>query len=271
MANDSIQASDADIAAAKAYEDLHVPALFEQFAPIVTLAASVEVGDHVLDVACGTGVLARHIAELTGEPERVAGLDASPGMLAVAAKLEPRIDWQRGLAEVLPYADKTFDAVVSQFGLMFFRDRVAAIREMLRVLRPGGRLAVAVWESLERSEAYPEEVALLKRMAGDDAANALRAPFVLGDKAELLELFDAAGVIDVDIATHHGRAHFPGVRAMVEADLRGWLPVMGVILDDDTIEAILAAAGEALGDFVAANGEVVFTAPAHIITGRKPH
>ena len=271
MANESIQASDAEIAAAQAYEDLHVPALFRQFAPIVMVAAGIEAGDRVLDVACGTGVLASHIAEVTGEPERVAGLDAMPGMVAVAKKREPRIDWRQGLAESLPFEDNSFDAVVCQFGLMFFQDRDAAIREMLRVLRPGGRLAVAVWEALERSEAYPEEVALLQRMAGDAAAEALRAPFVLGDKGDLLALFNAAGAIDVDIATHHGRAVFPSVRTMVEADLRGWLPVMGVVLDDDMIDAILAASNEALGDYLAANGEVVFTAPAHIVTGRKPH
>lgn len=73
-------------------------------------------------------------------------------MLAVARQLEPAVDWREGFAESLPFPDESFDAVVSQFGLMFFTDRRQALREMLRVLVPGGRLAVAVWDSLENPQ-----------------------------------------------------------------------------------------------------------------------
>jgi ubiquinone/menaquinone biosynthesis C-methylase UbiE len=145
-----IAASQEEIAAADAYEGLHVPALFQQWAPRLVEAAGVRSGHRVLDVACGTGVLAREAAATVGGDGFVAGLDASPGMLAVAERLAPEIEWRRGAAESLPYEDRSFDAVVSQFGLMFFRDRSAALREMSRALAPGGRLAVAVWESLER-------------------------------------------------------------------------------------------------------------------------
>ena len=262
-----IDASEEDIAAATAYENLHVPALFRQWAPRVIDAAGIAEGDRVLDVACGTGVLAREARVRTNA---VDGVDASPGMLTVAEQLEPAVRWKQGLAESLPYPEASFDAVVSQFGLMFFENREGALAEMLRVLRPGGRLAVAVWESLENSEAYPIEVALLGRLAGPEAANALRAPFVLGDRNELRALFLKAGADSVEIRTHEGRARFPDIRTMVEADLRGWLPVMGVHLTEEQISRILDEAGRVLSSYVTDDGSVEFASPAHIVSGSRP-
>lgn len=257
------------IDAAASYEALHVPALFRQWAPWVLDAADVAAGDRVLDVACGTGVLAREAVLRVAATGSVAGLDPGPGMLAVARQLEPRVDWQQGTAESLPFEDGSFDAVVSQFGLMFFTDRRQALQEMLRVLAPGGRLAVAVWEALENSPAYPIEVELLESMAGKPAAEALRAPFVLGDRNELEELFRSAGVGEVAITTRTGTARFPAIRTMVEADLRGWLPVMGVVLEEELIQRILAEAERVLHRYVTPEGSVVFEAPAHIVTATK--
>ncbi len=259
-----------EISGARAYQDLHVPALFRQWAPRVADAARIRPGNRILDVACGTGVLTQEVAGRVGDPGIVCGLDASAGMLAVARALAPAIDWREGVAESLPFGPESFDAVVSQFGLMFFRDRTAALREMVRVLASGGHVAIAVWDSLENSEAYPIEVALLERLAGQPAADALRAPFVLGDRNELAALFEVAGFVSVDIETQNGTARFPGIRTMVEADLRGWLPVMGVHLTEPQIASVLEAADRELIDFVDSDGTVQFDCPAHIVTGAKP-
>jgi SAM-dependent methyltransferase len=264
-----MNASEEEIAAAKAYEQLHVPALFEQWAPVVLDAATPNEGDRVLDVACGTGVLARNAKSRLGGACSVTGLDAAKGMLTIARSLDPSIDWRQGLAESLPFDDAEFEVVVSQFGLMFFQDQPGAIREMLRVLAPGGRLAVAVWDSLNNAEAYPLEVDLLERTAGSDAADALRAPFALGDKTQLVEMFSLADAASITISTRDGMARFPSIRSMVEADLRGWLPVMGVSLSDDLIESILEEAEEVLADYVTETGTVEFTSPAHIVTATK--
>lgn len=259
---------DAAVEAAWAYEALHVDALFRQWAQPVLDAAGVAGGGRVLDVACGTGVVAREASVRVGPAGSVVGLDIEPGMLAVAETIEPTVTWTVGEAGQLPFDEREFDAVVSQFGLMFFSDRVQAISEMLRCTKPGSRVAVAVWDSLERSEAYPISVDLLNRRAGPAAAEALRAPFVLGDTNELRSLFEQAGASTLTIDTQHGTARFPSVRSMVEADLRGWLPVMGVVLDDDLIELILDEADEALSDYVIDDGQMVFDAPAHIVTAQ---
>jgi SAM-dependent methyltransferase len=255
------------IAGARAYEELHVPALFKQWCPRLLDAAGVGTGDRLLDVACGTGVLAREAATRVGREGYVTGVDPGRGMLAVARELAPDIEWKEGIAESLPYPDRFFDTIGCQFGLMFFNDRVKALQEMIRVARPGGRVAVAVWDSLENSNAYPVEVRLIQRLAGEAAADALRAPFALGDKDALAALLEGSGVESVSVATHDGTARFPSIRSMVEADLRGWLPVMGVFLDELQIRSILEEAERALANYVTEDGHVVFNSPAHIATG----
>ena len=260
----------AQIDAANAYEALFVPALFGQWAPKVADAAQVQPGQRVLDVACGTGILAREIASRIGSVGRVVGIDPSPGMVAVAKRLAPGVEWREGVAESLPFPDQSFEAVVSQFGLMFFTDRRQALREMLRVLAPAGRLAVAVWDSLDNIPAYASAVALLDRTAGRQAADALRAPFVLGNRKDLATLFSEAGAASAEITTHHGTAQFPSIRTMVEADLRGWLPVMGVLLTEDQIGRILQEAAQALSAYATADGRAAFHLSAHLVTARKP-
>lgn len=257
------------VEAARAYEGLFVAALFGQWLPLVLDAAQIAPGQRLLDVACGTGVLARAAVVRIGSNACVAGVDPGAGMLAVARELAPEIDWRQGVAEALPFPDQSFDIVGCQFGLMFFTDRAQALREMFRVLRPGGRLVVVTWDALANIPAFAAEVALLDRLAGTHAADALRAPFVLGDRDELADLVRGAGATAVSVTTHRGRARFPSLRVMVEADLRGWLPVMGVVLDEPTIDRILGDAERAMGACVNPDGRVEFAVQAHFVTAAK--
>ena len=257
------------IAGAEAYESLHVPSLFGEWAPRVLDAAAVAERHRVLDVACGTGILARTAADRVGPAGSVVGVDPNPGMLTVAARLDERVDWREGSAEALPVEDGAFDRVVSQFGMMVCPDPERAVGEMVRALAPDGRFAVAVWDSLENTPAYALEVDLLQRMAGTAAADALRAPFVLGDAVAVGEMIERAAGAPVTASTIVGRGRFPSVRAMVEADLRGWLPVMGVELEEELILDILAAADEDLAEFVGPEGGTDFDSPAHIFSGRR--
>jgi SAM-dependent methyltransferase len=251
--------------AARVYDDVFVPAMFAEWADRVAEAAQLAPGDAVLDVACGTGVLSRAALARLRADGQVTGLDSSSGMLAVAAQRAPQVTWRQGLAESLPFPDGSFDAVVSQFGLMFFTDRVGALREMWRVLRPQGRLAVAVWDRLDHTPAYVDFVALLARLFGAEVADGLRAPFALGDSVALLELFASAGARDAKLATASGTVRFPSLEAWIEADGRGWLQ-----LDDAKFEALLAGARHSLARYAAADGKVAFAMPAHVVTATKP-
>jgi SAM-dependent methyltransferase len=262
---------DRQLEAALGYEDKLVPALMDEWAPRVVDAAAIRAGQRVLDVACGTGVLARAAADRAGSGGSVVGLDLDPAMLAVAARLSPTLRWHRGRAEALPFANQSFDGVVSQFGLMFVPDPVAALREMYRVLVPGGRLAVAVWASLGDTPAYAAEVDLVERLAGAAAAEVLRAPFVLGETTRLTELCRAAGLNGAAVTLQQGQGRFRSIRSMVEVDVRDWLPLVGVVLEDGVIEEILGEAETALRPFVTDDGNgVVFASPAVLAVAEKP-
>jgi SAM-dependent methyltransferase len=253
--------------AAEVYEEFFVPALFRQWAPRVADAAGIEPGQRVLDVACGTGVLARTVADRVGAEGAVVGLDVNEGMLEVARKKAPGIEWRSGPAEALPFDDVSFDRVVSQFGLMFFENRTAAIREMVRVLRRGGRLAAAVWASLDTSPGYAAVEAMLARLFGDEIAGAIRAPFVLGDSEELRRLFAGAGFGDATIATYEGTARFSSIRTWMYTDIKGW--TLSDRIDDVQYERLLNEAEVALKPFVNAEGTVEFPASAHIVSLTK--
>lgn len=250
--------------AAEVYEEFFVPALFQQWTPIVADAAGIKAGQRVLDVACGTGVLAREAAGRVGGVGLVTGLDRNEGMLAMARRIAPAVAWKAGRAEQLPFPDASFDAVVSQFGLMFFDDRVQALREMRRVLKPGGRLAVAVWDRLENSPGYAAMAGLLERLFGRRIASELHAPFALGDPEALRGLFAETGLGKAKVAAHAGMARFPSIEAWVRTDVKGW--TLADLIDDDQYALLQREAAVALQRYAKADGIVMFEAPALIAT-----
>lgn len=254
---------------AEIYDEMFVPALFRHWGPVVAEAADIRPGHRVLDVACGTGTLAEAAAGRVGSEGRVSGLDPNPDMLGVARRNRADIDWRDGRAEAIPFADASFDRVVSQFGMMFFDDGPAALREMMRVLVPGGRLAVAVCDVVERSPGYATLAALLDRLFGTRVGNAFRAPFVLGDPELLRTIAAEAGIEGVEVARRSGSVRFGSIAALVATE-RACVWTLGGILDEDQFRTLLAQADEAFGKFVTADGEIVFDMPALILTAEKP-
>lgn len=254
--------------AAEVYDAFFVPALFDEWTGPVSEAAGLRPGDQVLDVACGTGALTRKAWARVQPGGSLTGLDINDGMLAVARRQAPEIEWHQGPAESLPYGDGIYDAVLCQFGLMFFADRVAALEEMWRVLRPGGRLCVAVWDRLDNTPGYAAVTALLQRLFSDTVADGMRAPFALGDSDLLLPLFSAAGIADAGLRTMNGTARFPSIDSWIHTDIKGW--TLADMIDDAQYETLQQAAQEELADFAQDDGRVQFAAPAHIVTAVKP-
>lgn len=253
---------------AEVYDEKFVPALFGQWGPVVSKAARVAPGQAVLDVACGTGALSLAAAEIVGPDGRVAGLDANPEMLAVARGKPTDIDWRDGVAEKLPFDDASFDAVVSQFAFMFFDDRPLALREMMRVLKPTGRLAVAVCDAVERSPGYAAFAALLDRLFGEEVGNAFRAPFVLGDAAALGRIALDAGIEGASVEEHNGTVHFQTIAELVATE-RACVWTLGGILDQNQFDLLLQESEEVLRPFADNNGIVSFDMPALILTACK--
>jgi ubiquinone/menaquinone biosynthesis C-methylase UbiE len=254
--------------AAEVYESCFVPAIFGAWASPVADAAGIRRGDKVLDVGCGTGVLAREALRRVGQEGQVVGVDLNEGMLAVAERTEPDIDWRRGDAASLPFEDVSFDVVVSQFALMYFPDRAASLREMWRTLAPGGRLAVAAWAPIDHARGYQILVDLAVRQCGREAADVLAASFVLGDKAELAKLVDGSGIAGAKITLHEGSIRFPSVQEFIRIEVKG--SPLAEMVSDDVMQALAAESEDALAEFVVPSGEIVMPMDAHIVTASKP-
>lgn len=189
--------------AAERYERWAVPFILGPWVPSLLDLAGLRPGEHVLDIATGTGVVARLAARRVNPGGTVAGLDLNEAMLEEAKRLPLppglTIDWRQGSALALPFADGMWDVVLCQQGLQFFPDRLKALGEMRRVLTSRGRVAVSVWTGLS-----PYHVAMregLARYVSPEAATSGAAAFSLGDATELRGLLEGVGFRDV--AVHH--------------------------------------------------------------------
>jgi len=253
--------------AAEVYESCFVPAIFGAWARPVADAAGIRMGNKVLDVGCGTGVLAREALRRVGQEGHVVALDLNEGMLTVAARTEPRIEWRRGDAVSLPFEDASFDVVVSQFALMYFPDRVTSLREMWRTLAPGGRLAIAAWAPIDHARGYQILVDVTTRQCDRQAADVLAAPFVLGDQAELAKLFVDSGISRANVSLHRGSIRFPSVKEFIRIEVKG--SPLANRLSDDAMATLAAESERALAEFVVPSGEIIMPMDAHIVTAKK--
>lgn len=192
------------------YERYFVPAIGAPLAEDLIRHASLRPGERVLDVACGTGIVARLASEQVGADGHVAGLDVNSGMLAVArsaASDGSSIDWTEASAESMPFADGAFDVLFCQMGLQFMPDREAALREMRRVLAPGGRFVINVPGPTPDMFAVMEEG--IRTHLGQEVARFVNVVFSMHDIQEIQDLVCSADFQDVSVESYTRTLRLP--------------------------------------------------------------
>jgi ubiquinone/menaquinone biosynthesis C-methylase UbiE len=251
-------------APADIYERHMVPAMLASWVPALLDLVALQPRERVLDVACGTGVVARQAASLMGTGGHVAGLDFNGEMLARARAQEPAVEWLQGNAMDLPFATHTFDVVTCQQGLQFFPDSGRALGEAHRVLVPGGRFAVAVWCDIESSPGHHALTRGLERHVGPEAAGLMSGAFRFGDAQALQTLLETAGFRDVRVRREKRVARFPSPQLFVRWVVVGSvLGRTGVQVRDESLAALIREVDGALQPYVGSDG-LAFPMEAHL-------
>jgi ubiquinone/menaquinone biosynthesis C-methylase UbiE len=256
------------------YEAYLVPSIFAPWAHDLIEAATLRAGERVLDIACGTGIVARTAARTLGGEASIIGLDISAPMLAAArsaAKAEGvSAEWREGSAVNLPLADATFDVVFCQQGLQFFPDRLAALREMFRVLAPSGRLVLSVWRGIERSPGFAVLADALTHHVSPEAGTLMTSgPFGLSNPESLRAVVAAAGFGEITIHPVMKILRFPSPDQFVLRYVAGSaLASLVSDTDDNARTALLAEINEGLQSYVDNQG-LAFPIESNVAVARK--
>ena len=237
-------------AALENYEKHEVPSITGPQARALLAHLPIVSGQRLLDVACGTGVIAREAAYMVGTKGSITGLDLNETMLEIARLHAPtrstQLEWRRGDAEHLPFPDSQFDVVLCQQGLQFFPDKLAALSEMRRVLEPEGWVGLCVWRGIEHSPFHREAAKALKRYTSSQAVMQMEEPFAFDDADGLYALMFQAGFTEIEIWAAIETVFLPQPEMSVPAILAS-MPVGQIVAElngrsrDALIEDILVA------------------------------
>ncbi len=257
------------------YESQVVPAIFGPWAPVLVERAQLKFGQAVLDLACGTGVVARLARSAVGESGRVAGADLNPGMLATAeatAERDGLIDilWKEADATAMPFESDSFDIVLCQLGLQYFPDRNAALGEVRRVLKDDGRAVFLVWRSIDNSPGFDTLANALVTHVSSEAAAVMRAPFMFGDEmAQLRGLFTETGYREVRIDSEVRMVRFGSTEEFIRYQVGG-SPLAAHLneADEDVFSRLVVAVEGAMSRFFNDEG-LAWPIQGHIVSARK--
>lgn len=247
-------------------EQYLVPAIYAQWANRVAEISEIEIGQEVLDVACGTGTLARAVRLETGLRGKIIGLDLSEKMLESAHRQSSGIEWQLGDATNMPFEKNRFDRVMCQFSLMFIANRVGAIKEMLRVCKPDGLVVAATWGELHHGGAYDTLIQLVAKLRGAQAAANMSSPWALGKPGVLDALLLTSGINEYECHERFGKASYPSIRAFLESHLR--LAGEYDNMDADEFQELWDAANLQLRPFLGSGGQLIAQLNANIFVIR---
>ena len=210
---------------AESYDATLGPVIFQPWAREMIARADPKDGEHILDLACGTGIVTREIIASGIRPASLTGLDISPDMLAVArdkakaAGIEA--EWHVADAGNLPLPDDRFDVTFCQQAFQFFPDKPAALAELARVLAPGGRVAFCIQREIEVNPMLHAQAVTLEKFAGPGAASAVRAICGLSDRQTIRDLFTGAGFRDLRVESVSLTLHHPDARAYAKGAMGG--------------------------------------------------
>lgn len=234
-------------------------------------AAGVGSGDRVLDLACGTGVVARLAVGRVGPEGEVTGADLNPGMVAVARSLPEGadVDWHEADAAALPFEDERFDAVVCQQAFQFFPDRPAALAETRRVLAPDGRMAFSVLRGIDRNPFQKAVAEAMSRHVGPEAGAVIHTPFALADADVLRDLAEDAGFRDVHVRIEFSVIRHASLDELVPGVLAATPAAPAVAgADGATRAALLEDLHDALASYLDDDG-VAAPVEYHLLTARR--
>ena len=233
------------------YDQLMVPLIFEPYAVDIVRRLAERKPKRVLEVAAGTGVVTRHMATVLPPDAAIVATDLNPAMLerAAAVGTARAVEWRPADAMRLPFADASFDAVVCQFGVMFYPDRAAGCAEARRVLAPGGVFLFNVWDAIEHNELADIVTAALATVFPDDPPRFMaRTPHGYHDLGRIADDLRRGGFIaKPQISTLTERSHAPSAEIAARAYCLG-TPLRGEIeaREPSRLDAACAAAAAAI-------------------------
>lgn len=205
---------------AETYENYMVPVLFAPWAARLIQSASIQPDDRILDVGCGTGIVARLISSNVNFRGTITGIDLSSNMLAVARAMSDQnkqsIAWHEGRVESMPFQNGSFDLVVCQEALQFFADRKLALAEIHRVLSREGRFVFSVWQGLDRHPFYEKLHDVIHKRFGMSGVETI---FELGDCNAVHSLLTATGFRDVEVQQVSMTARFPDPEGFLAGEI----------------------------------------------------
>ena len=225
--------------------------------------------ERVLDVACGTGVVSRFAASRVGFLGHITGVELNPAMLEVARQISAcydQIEFVEGSALELPVPDSQFDAVLCQQAIMFFPDRVKAVREMYRALKPGGRVGLNVWRTPEYNPTFECLITALEKHAGDEAVEFMRSPFVMKSVSEMRMIFEQAGFTDISVVIRVDTLRYPSVAHLVRFET---LNIPNPELQSDEMQKTLTREMDDLVRGFIDDEGVVFPLQDYVVVARR--
>lgn len=262
-----------DASAPELYERYLVPAITSIWANDLLDRTRPTGEESVLDVACGTGVVAR-LLEQRGHAGRLVGIDLNAAMLAVARTRSVRVEWIEGSALELPFKADCFDVVLCQLGLQFFPDRSRALEEMARVLKPGGRVGLSVYSAIERTPVAHAFVQALEKFLGAESSRTKRSEHLSCDADEVGNWLRQAGFNAVNVLTVSKQISFPSMLDYVRFQLTA-TPMAALLQGEDAAgreRMIVAIADDAvtrLDPAVLANGGLTFPQESFVVLASK--